>query len=341
MDEKASPRSRGRNEPTREALTASLAEAQRELAEARQREAATAAVLNVISRSKVDLDAVLATLAEQASALCGAAIATVHMRDGDLMRLRAQAGCSPEFLAWVADNPAKPRSPRGQRTRIGHVALTGEIVEISDVRQAPDLEPSEASAVGNYRAILGVPLTREGRVEGVLSLARPAPGPFPKEQIELVRTFADQAMIAIENARLFNQTQEALKRETATSEILRVISQSPTNARPVFDAIVSAAVRSLRCDMAAILLRDGDVYDHIAGATTQGLMKLPPGRPPIDPSANFPSRVFLAKETLHLPDWSRIDLPEHERNIQVALGVNSALYLPLLREVNASVCSSG
>jgi GAF domain-containing protein len=313
-------------------LTAALTEAQRELAEARRRESATAAVLNVINRSKVDLDAVLATLTEQARALCGAANATIHMRDGDLMRLRAQAGCSLEFLAWLADNPVKPRSRRGQRTHIGHAALTGEIVEISDVRQAPDIEPSEASALGNYRAVLGVPLTREGRVEGVFSLARPAPGPFPKEQIELVRTFADQAMIAIENARLFNETQEALKRETATSEILRVISQSPTDARPVFDAIVSAAVRSLRCDMATVLLRDGDVYDDIAGATTQGRVKLPPGRRPIDPNANFPSRVFLAKETLYLPDWSQIDLPEHEKIIQAALGVNSALYLPLLRE---------
>jgi len=164
LDEKASPRSPGRNEPTREALTAALAEAQRELGEARRREAATAAVLNVISRSKVDLDAVLATLTEQARALCGAANATVHMRDGDLMRPRAHAGCSTEFAAWLADNPVKPQSRRGQRTRVGHIALTGEIIEISDVGEAPDLEPSEASALGNYRAVLGVPLTREGRI---------------------------------------------------------------------------------------------------------------------------------------------------------------------------------
>jgi GAF domain-containing protein len=100
----------------------------------------------------------------------------------------------------------------------------------------------------------------------------------------------------------------------------------------VFDSIVRAAVRSLRCDMAAVLLRDGDVYDHKAASTPLGPMNLPAGRPPIDPSANFPSRAILAKETLHLPDWSEIDLPEHERSIEAALGVHSALYLPLVRE---------
>jgi GAF domain-containing protein len=126
--------------------------------------------------------------------------------------------------------------------------------------------------------------------------------------------------------------QEALKRETATSEILRVISQSPTDAQPVFESIVSAAARSLRCDKAFVLLRDGDVYVATSGATPQGPMDLPPDRFPIDPSANFPSRAILAGETLHLPDWSRIELPEHERNIRAAFGVNSALYLPLLRE---------
>ena len=108
-------------------------------------------------------------------------------------------------------------------------------------------------------------------------------GSLPAHQIQLLQTFADQAVIAIENARLFNETQEALERQTATSEILRVISQSPTDAEPVFKSIVSAAVRSLRCDLAVVLLCDGDVYEHTAAATAQGPMDLPPGRLPISP----------------------------------------------------------
>src|SRR5271170_3351841 len=125
---------------------------------------------------------------------------------------------------------------------------------------------------------------------------------------------------------------EALARQTATSEILRVISQSPTDAQPVFQRIVVTAARLLRCDMAFVLLREGDAYVHTAGATPEGPMAdLAPERIPIDPSANFPSRAFLAKTMLHLPDWSQIDLPEHERRIHEAFGVNSVLYLPLLR----------
>ena len=149
--------------------------------------------------------------------------------------------------------------------------------------------------------------------------------------------FADQAVIAIENARLFNETQEALERQTATSEILRVISHSPTDPDPVFESIVGCRGAVVRCDLAVVLLCDGDVYEHTAAATAQGPMDLPPGRLPIDPASNFPSRAIVAKETLHLPDWSRIELPEHERNIRAAFGVNSTLYLPLVREAGECI----
>ena len=127
--------------------------------------------------------------------------------------------------------------------------------------------------------------------------------------------------------------QEALERQTVTSEVLRVISQSRSDARPVFESIVCAAARLLRCDMAFVLLRDGDAYIHTAGATPEGpLADLAPDRMPIDPDANFPSRAFLTKSELHLSDWSQIDLPEHECRIHERFGVNSALYLPLLRD---------
>ncbi len=153
-------------------------------------------------------------------------------------------------------------------------------------------------------------------------------------------TFAAQAVIAIENARLLTELrerttdlQELLDRQTATSEILRVISQSPTDVQPVFDSIVVTAARLLRCDLVFVLLRDGATFSNAAGASPEGpLTDRPRESAPIDPNANFPARAILDKKMLLLPDWSLIDLPEHERVIHEMYGVNSALYLPLLRQ---------
>ncbi len=157
--------------------------------------------------------------------------------------------------------------------------------------------------------------------------SKPSPKPSGDAEIEPTR----EALLAA-LAERERELAEALARQTATAEILRVISQSPTDARPVFESIVVTAARLLRCDMAFVLLREGDAYVHTAGATPEGPMAdLAPERIPIDPNANFPSRAFLARTMLHLPDWSQIDLPEHERRIHEMFGVNSVLYLPLLR----------
>ena len=141
------------------------------------------------------------------------------------------------------------------------------------------------------------------------------------------------AATAQENARLRNELGVARDRQNASADILRVISQSPTDVQPVFDAIVLTAVRLLRCDMAFVLRCDGAAYSPAAAARPEGPMVDPgPANLPIDPDANFPSRAIVEKKILHLPDWSLIDLPEHERRIHEIFGVNSALYLPLLRD---------
>ena len=133
-------------------------------------------------------------------------------------------------------------------------------------------------------------------------------------------------------ALLTRERDEALARQTATSEVLRVISQSPTDERPVFDSIVLTAARLLRCDLVLVLLCDGATYSHAAVASPEGPFEDDgPTIFPIDPSANFPSRAIVDKKMLHLPDWSLIDLPEHELKIRQRFGVNSALHLPFLR----------
>jgi two-component system NtrC family sensor kinase len=136
-----------------------------------------------------------------------------------------------------------------------------------------------------------------------------------------------------EVARLKRELKEALAWQTATSEILHVISQSPTDVRPVFDAIVLTAMRLFRCDLSFVMLCDHTNFWVAAAATPEGLFDdLTLVKEPIDPSANFPSRAIVEKQLLYLPDWSLIDLPEHERQIHERTGLNSALYLPMLRE---------
>jgi GAF domain-containing protein len=147
------------------------------------------------------------------------------------------------------------------------------------------------------------------------------------------QTIAHRDAIAADNARLRDELNVSRARQTATSDILRVISQSPADVQPVFDAIVETAVALLGCDMVAVLHRDGNTFSPAAAATPEGhvanrtVMDVP-----IDPDANFPSRAIVEKKMLHLPDYSRIELPEHERRIQAITGINSALFLPLLRD---------
>src|SRR5262249_38238179 len=135
------------------------------------------------------------------------------------------------------------------------------------------------------------------------------------------------------NVRLFNETQDALARQTATSEILRIISSSPTDVQPVFDAIVQTALRILACDLAVILRTDGVTYSPCALAgSDREVKRLGPATVVVDPAANFPSRVIVSRKPLHIPDVTAIELPPHQQMIFAALGHRSNLLIPLLRE---------
>ena len=212
-----------------------------------------------------------------------------------------------------------PSSPA--ETNLGRVQRTNRPDQVEDVRLGSGYRSRSPLGVatvelGGARTLLTVPLLKEGKVIGGIAFYRTEVRPFTEKQIELLSSFADQAVIAIENVRLFNETQEALARQTATSDILRVISQSPTDVQPVFDAIVLAAVRLLRCDGSFILRCDGATFAAVAAAGPEGPYRVFDPKPrPIDPDADFPSRAIVRKN-LHLPDWSLIELPEFERQIQ-------------------------
>jgi signal transduction histidine kinase len=188
-----------------------------DLSESLQQQTATADVLKVISRSAFDLKSVLTTLTESAKGLCGASLGIICLRDGEVMRLQAESGCTQAFLDFMQANPIKA----SRNTITGRVFMDGKPVHVPDVQLDPEYNFGSAPTMGDYRAVFAVPLMRDGAVEGVLLLGRPVPGPFSQRQVDLVQTFADQAVIAIENVRLFEQVQERTKELSLSLEDLR------------------------------------------------------------------------------------------------------------------------
>ena len=217
-----------------------------ELRESLQQQTATADVLKVISRSTFELQPVLDTLVSSACRLCEADIGAVRYQDGSTYRLAADYGLAPGWRDHLARQSTKP--DRG--SIFGRTVVDGRTVHIPDVLADPEFTRLAAQKLVGFRAALGVPLIREGQVFGVLNLFRFAPRSFTEKQIELVETFADQAVIAIENVRLFEEVQartedlrESLQQQTATADVLKVISSSPGELEPVFQAMLENATR--------------------------------------------------------------------------------------------------
>src|SRR5262249_4379538 len=219
-----------------------------ETKEALEQQTATSEILRVISQSPTDVQPVFDAIVRSASQLCGGEYAIVTRYDGQLLHLAAQYNPRP----GTADETARffPQAPR-REALTPRAFIDAHLVHAPDV-DAEDVEPSTREFYRRIglRAVLAVPMIHEGRPIGVVSVSRGSRGPFSERQIALLETFADQAVIAIENVRLFTELQSsnrelttALDKQTATSDILRVISQSPTDIHPVFDAIVRSAVR--------------------------------------------------------------------------------------------------
>ena len=207
--------------------------------EALEQQTATAEILKVISNSPTDVDPVLRSILSNASRLCQASVGAVFLFDGEVLTNVAHQNASAEFADFL--KRSRPRPSRETTTR--RCALERRTMHTADLLNDPEYTPLDFQRRENARTVLSVPMIHDDRLVGVITLWRREVKPFTDRQIVLVQTFADQAVIAIENVRLFKETKEALERQTATAEILHVISSSPTDVGPVFEAIVKSGIR--------------------------------------------------------------------------------------------------
>jgi signal transduction histidine kinase len=316
-----------------------------ELAEVHRREAVTGEILKVISRSAFNLQSVLDTLVESAAILCEAEIANIWRPAGATYRLAASYGVASltkdwlaykEFLAGVANEP-------GRGSCVGRTLLEGRIVQIDDVRA--DREYDQRGALASVRTMLGVPLLRDGSPIGVVILVRATVRPFTAKQIELIETFANQAVIAIENTRLFEAEQartrevtertreltEALEQQTATAEVLKVISRSTLDVQRVLDALVESAARLCNANDAAIYRVFGDGlllvahYGQIPTTGPVGQLTLPLVR------GRIVARAVIDRRTIQVADM-QAEADEYPESWKIAhqLGWRTTLCVPLV-----------
>ena len=309
----------------------------RDLEESLAQQTATAEVLKVISRSAFDLNLAASTILEAAGRLCRAPLATLHLRDGDVCRLATQFGLPEAFEREAREHPILVRYPLHSR----RTARAGEVAHFSDAWADPEYLYKSSARLGGYRAIVVVPLMREGELVGIFSLGRPEPEPFTESQIKLTQTFADQAAIAIENARLFNEVKartedlsEALQMQTATSDVLKVISRSAFDLQAVFNTLVSSAVELGGALTGTICVRDGDVYryrDTIGAEHTSALAQYLKDHPATPGRSTIAGRVLLSGEVERIPDC--LADPEYVVPMgSLATNVRSLLGVPLLRK---------
>ena len=302
-----------------------------ETKEALERQTASSEVLRVISRTPSNAQPVFEAIAQSAVRVFGAFHSGVGIVDGEEFRLVATGG--------VPDPRGMFRVPLDRSTTVGRSVLDHKVYSVADT-EAPNVPPfarASGRAVG-FRAIASAPMLREGRAIGGVTVMRKEPGPFGDKQLELLQTFADQAVIAIENARLFNETKEALERQTAISEVLEKISGSPTDVSPVLAAVAERAARLCEGEQATMLmLEDGNVLrPRFTYSSDKGPLPNPETQVFLD-RGYVTGRAAIENRVINVEDVAALTESEYPagRENQQKLGYRSFLAVPMMREGKA------
>jgi GAF domain-containing protein len=308
-----------------ERLSTELQDCKRQLTEALEQQIATSEILGVIASSPTDLQPVLNAVAESAARLCDATDTLIDRVDGDVLE---------HIAAYGLMRMAERRRPITRGTPAGRAVMDCQTVHIHDVLSLLDTEYPDAKArqkITGTRTVLVAPLIREGIAIGTIQIRRPEVRPFSEKQIALLRTFADQAVIAIENVRLFQELKEALKQQTATSEILSVIASSPTGIQPVLDAIAQSATRVCGSDDATIRLLEGG--EMIMAAHFGSIPMTGPGRRTLG-WRSVGNEALLQRKTIHIADL-QAEAERFPDSTHLGSDIRTFLVTPLMREGTA------
>jgi two-component system, NtrC family, sensor kinase len=312
---------------------AEVARLSQELHEALEQQTATSEVLNAISNSTGDLQPVFKAILAHATRICGAKFGMLNVYDGDSFRTLAFHNAPPEYVeARSRFGPFRPHP----ESALGHVERTRQIAQIDDIRARRPYHERDPAVLAladlpGARTLLIVPMVKENELIGTVGIYRQEVRPFADKQIDLVRQFAAQAVIAIENTRLLNELRESLQQQTATADVLKVISSSPTDLQPVFESIVQDAARLCEASNPSLHRVEGDVMRHVASHGEIMTLGMQDTRPIT--SGSLSGQAIVTRQIVHFHDAlsvADVEFPDSKHAIKRE-GIRTAIAVPLLR----------